>query len=607
MRVRSKAPFMPDNSDEGLPVLAFADAFLASLTAPQRDVLGQIISRGGVTTEKDLQSVPALGRLLATPTSKKLQLSRLMQDILSDRLAHQVANGDPDLSFDGQGRNPEKWLRSQGGPFLAIAKGVKVADAIEVKLPDSLIVDHLSIGLFKVVNALKSGDLPKADTLVAVISETFDIPTLEDCGQDDRPELVCVMFMKAIYSDSDISERALENLFSMLSKIPKDASLMRAIFYNTVLDVFLRRNEIAMTEEAAQRALFHYRAVGEQGVELYVLLYLVIINLWRGNLKAAQTVLEQAATALARFQGGTPNDALLLRSFQLICAYETGDERAFLEHLLQIDENVPFGELWPSVAEPIISFGRRALASNVTPAAALSWVQRWRVRQWRSDRFDALISLQEAQALQDLGRWQEADEILSAIKSGIGPEHQIASFRSALDRAPKSAALGRQFRDSLNGSHLSVRQAATLNLLAALCASNRRSESEAAAFLEAAMLLVDPDVFQSFWHEQRHVLTEVLSRRELRAEMRKQPRRWRQLQHALGDKTTVKPDELTQQEFRVLRLLAESQSNKAIGLRLGVSLPTVKFHVANLCKKTRVKSRKDVVSHALRVGWLQNS
>ena len=598
---------MPTEKNEALLVSAFADAFLVSLTASQRDLLGQIILRGGVATEKDLQSLPALGRLLATPSSKKLQLSSLIQDILKDRLAHQVANGDPDLSFDGQGRNPEKWLRSQGGPFLAIAKGVKVADAIEVKLPDSLIVDHLSIGLFKVVNALKSGDLPKADTLVAVISETFDIPTLEDCGQDDRPELVCVMFMKAIYSDSDISERALENLFSMLSKIPKDASLMRAIFYNTVLDVFLRRNEIAMTEEAAQRALFHYRAVGEHGVELYVHFYLVIINLWRGNLEVTQTTLEQAATALAVFQGATSNDALLLRSFELICAYEFGDEQAFLEHLLQSEENIPFGELWPSVAEPIISFGRRALASNITPAAALSWVQRWRVRQWRSDRFDTLISLQEVLALQDLGRWQEADEILSTIETGFGPELQIARFRSALDRAPKSEALGIQLSESMNGSEFSMRQAATLNLLAAQSASNRRSESEAAGYIEKAMSLANPDVFQSFWHEMRHALTDVMSRRELRAEMRKQPRRWRQLQHALGDKTSVKPDDLTRQEFRVLRLLAESQSNKAIGLRLGVSLPTVKFHVANLCKKARVKSRKEVVSYALQVGWLKNS
>ena len=598
---------MPNEKNEGLPALAFADAFLETLTALQRDLLHQIISRRGAVTAEDLNSLPALEPLLIKSKTAGLQLSHLVFDILKSQLACHLERCDASLPSDGLATNFEEWLGAQGGPFLAIAKGVEAADAIEAKLPDSLIVDHLSIGLFKVVNALKSGDLSKADTLVAVISETYDLPSLEDCGQEDRPELVCVMFMKAIYSDGDISEKALENLFSMLSKIPKDASIMRAIFYNTVLDVFLRRNEIAMAEEAAQRALFHYRAVGEHGVELYVQFYLVIINLWRGNLEVAQTTLEQAATALAVFQGATSNDALLLRSFELICAYEFGDEQAFLEHLLQSEENIPFGELWPSVAEPIISFGRRALASNITPAAALSWVQRWRVRQWRSDRFDTLISLQEVLALQDLGRWQEADEILSTIETGFGPELQIARFRSALDRAPKSEALGIQLSESMNGSEFSMRQAATLNLLAAQSASNRRSESEAAGYIEKAMSLANPDVFQSFWHEMRHALTDVMSRRELRAEMRKQPRRWRQLQHVLRDKTSLKPDALTRQEFRVLRLLAESQSNKAIGLRLGVSLPTVKFHVANLCKKAQVKSRKEVVQFALHEGWLQDT
>jgi len=65
------------------------------------------------------------------------------------------------------------------------------------------------------------------------------------------------------------------------------------------------------------------------------------------------------------------------------------------------------------------------------------------------------------------------------------------------------------------------------------------------------------------------------------------------------------PDEpLTPREHDVLELVAEGLSNKAIGVRLGISDQTVKFHVASICGKLGVANRTEAVRKALRRGLI---
>jgi DNA-binding CsgD family transcriptional regulator len=59
---------------------------------------------------------------------------------------------------------------------------------------------------------------------------------------------------------------------------------------------------------------------------------------------------------------------------------------------------------------------------------------------------------------------------------------------------------------------------------------------------------------------------------------------------------------LTPRELEVLALLAEGASNKAIALRLGISVHTAKFHVGSLLDKLDAVGRTDAVAHAARLG-----
>jgi DNA-binding CsgD family transcriptional regulator len=62
---------------------------------------------------------------------------------------------------------------------------------------------------------------------------------------------------------------------------------------------------------------------------------------------------------------------------------------------------------------------------------------------------------------------------------------------------------------------------------------------------------------------------------------------------------------LTPREVEVLNHLAEGESNKTIARRLGISVHTVKFHVASLLDKLDAVGRTDAVAHAARIGVIQ--
>jgi DNA-binding NarL/FixJ family response regulator len=62
--------------------------------------------------------------------------------------------------------------------------------------------------------------------------------------------------------------------------------------------------------------------------------------------------------------------------------------------------------------------------------------------------------------------------------------------------------------------------------------------------------------------------------------------------------------ELTAREREVLAVLAEGASNKVIARRLGISVHTVKYHVASILEKLDATGRTDAVAHAVRLGLI---
>jgi DNA-binding NarL/FixJ family response regulator len=65
------------------------------------------------------------------------------------------------------------------------------------------------------------------------------------------------------------------------------------------------------------------------------------------------------------------------------------------------------------------------------------------------------------------------------------------------------------------------------------------------------------------------------------------------------------PDLLTERETELLRLVAAGLPNKAIGLQLGVSENTVKYHMKNILQKLHLHNRAEAAAYAVQNGLLR--
>lgn len=68
--------------------------------------------------------------------------------------------------------------------------------------------------------------------------------------------------------------------------------------------------------------------------------------------------------------------------------------------------------------------------------------------------------------------------------------------------------------------------------------------------------------------------------------------------------TSARAGELTERETQVLRLIAWGRSNKEIAAQLGISVKTVESYKAAALEKLHLRSRTDILRHALACKWL---
>lgn len=75
---------------------------------------------------------------------------------------------------------------------------------------------------------------------------------------------------------------------------------------------------------------------------------------------------------------------------------------------------------------------------------------------------------------------------------------------------------------------------------------------------------------------------------------------FRSLARRASEREELLPPELTDREMQVLRLIAQSRSNKDIAAALYISENTVKNHVRNILEKLHLHSRMEAVTYAWR-------
>jgi DNA-binding NarL/FixJ family response regulator len=65
------------------------------------------------------------------------------------------------------------------------------------------------------------------------------------------------------------------------------------------------------------------------------------------------------------------------------------------------------------------------------------------------------------------------------------------------------------------------------------------------------------------------------------------------------------PAGMTEREIEILQLMSDGLPNKQIAIALGISIHTVKFHVASILRKLAASSRTEAVSAGMRRGLIR--
>jgi DNA-binding NarL/FixJ family response regulator len=66
-------------------------------------------------------------------------------------------------------------------------------------------------------------------------------------------------------------------------------------------------------------------------------------------------------------------------------------------------------------------------------------------------------------------------------------------------------------------------------------------------------------------------------------------------------------DQLTERETQVLQLLVDGRTNRQIGVALGLSENTIKYHLRNILEKLHLHNRAQVVAYAMRHGLVRDA
>ncbi len=479
------------------------------------------------------------------------------------------------------------------------------------------------------MHALKSGNVSRARHLInrRFGPEAQNLNVVLD-GRDRFPlDFRLFRFLMAMYEDVAITDTTRARVFDALGEVALDDHLQRGSFYNAMLEVAVRRREYETADEIARRARHHYRQAQAHLLGFYVDLYQAILCLLRGALTAADGHARHAEQTLARVPFDTPSDARLLGLVRAVIRYEQGDVRTLVRFLNDEFDRFAYGEIWPTVAELAINYGGQALSRHVSSAAARAFLDKWRVQEWRSNRFRLVITLREVAILQNGNRWQEAADLLTAVQSRanrtwvegavenlirlVDPQEialVMAWLRHLIWEVPTRPVLRDQIGALLTNDHLTDRQRVTLRVWSAHLARRHRDIStarsdmlkalEACARLGTIMPLAEEPHLVPTLLDDKRIGSFVLVSNDVRQAVRRLK--------ALDMPASDGPQRagLTRKEMKVLLLVVEGGTNKFVARQLGLSEVTVKFHLSNIYRKIGCRRRAEAIATAKALGWV---
>ncbi len=512
------------------------------------------------------------------------------------------------------------WLAEAGGPWFGHRFGGSAFDRVLAGFSTSARrIEPVALAL--AMRAVKSGRVNRAMQLLAehVGGDGLDLAAVLDPGGPATTPMRLYRLILAIYEEAEMPPRLVDQAFAVLGRLPGDAHLERGLFYNAMLDVYVRQRRLSEARAVAARARHHYAAAGTPYLAFFIHLFTAIIALMEGEADAALRAARagERALKLAGFPGEA--DWRIQALLEGCIAFDRGEPASLVGFLRAEWQAFSFGELWPSLGELALDYGTRALAEVATLGEAQAFLDRWHIEVARSGRFGVAARVREIMLLQSRGRWREARLRLEALQpiddqalAGEDDRHRLAIAFAALRQRAFTHAGDAGFAAALEAlaanPRVTPRQHIAIDLWRSVM--HRRQNRIVAARARLCRALEHAAASQCFGPviEERPLVAPLLHDRRIAAGLELSDRAAalaRRVRGPAGEPpAVVAAAGLTRRERRVLLLLGEGCTNKAAARELGVSEPTIKFHLANLYRKLGINNRRAALSVARSRGWL---
>ncbi|MCA1338018.1 helix-turn-helix transcriptional regulator [Pseudooceanicola marinus] len=604
------------------------EALTASLSSAALDLLISACRAGPLAEAK----IPAgygaamteLAPLLDRLSDAGDPLAALLREALAELPASPASldlmerAGDPahairEAAMVGHRRRALAMLERYGGMHLPHLAGADLAGDIHDAIgegPEPLVA---SLGFMV---AVKKGDTARAQHLLS----KWGGPRLVDFSRpvpfsDDVPvELLVARGLLAVYGNVPDRAARLGELYDLLARLPTEANLMRGAIHNVALSFYIDAGSFAEAEVSGERALANY--ADAPYLCFYVHLHRAIMRVIEGHADKARPELAAAEDCLAQTPFETPQDDRFLSLLRAVVAYEHGDPHPMADFAQREFANFSHGEIWPNIADQAMAHGADALLELSGLSAALDYLESWRQKGWRTRRFRVLIEQRRVAVLQTAQRWREARMLLDEMAGRIGriwidssgenlrylaaPEDitkALLWLRQQCYETPRAPAIPERLAALSENRALSWRNRQCVQIWQAWVA-RRRSELPLARRLLAEVIasctarqvhapLIEERIFVLPLLDDARMKAGPMKDIELPRGLRRRPAR------------RTPEGDLSAQERRALLLLAEGCANKDIAREMGVSLPTVKFHLKNLYRKLGAANRREAVSRAV--------
>lgn len=526
--------------------------------------------------------------------------------LLEKSVMHACMGADYDLAV--------ATIERAGGVEVFLRSGYTVLRSIVNAVPHDVVRQTPSLRLCRGLMLAKTGRIQEARAIVdALIDETKS--RLIPAAQNWAGVLEHISSLIDVYADTALDEEGIAEL-ERRTKLERPENTWRLGWLSNHLAIaHTRRGDFQSAQRGASNALAYYQEERSSYPQAFMLIHLAFVNLQANRIEAALGYSRQAE-AIIRSRQWNDTNLIAIAHVPLAAALYRQGHVAQAEQLLERAMPVlAQGEGWVDFyVQGYATLARARMARGGWEAADTVAQEALAVARARDlSRLQLSITILRVELLTKAGLIEVAESVAQPlIGTSRWPtarecnEAAVALARLRLRQGRHDAArlLLDQAVGATRGTEFAaIRLRAELLRIELGCVTGD-TEAALAALQQAAQLSAPGEQKQQFHDEGRQLSQEVraLTRKVgLRRMTRETADYLSRTAACAGGRDDAF---LSGREAEILTLLDEGLTNKAIARRLGVTEPTVKFHLKNLYAKLGVGRRQLALQVARRTGLL---